>query len=244
MRGRARRQRMRRIAALPLLLWAALQAAPAAAEITSARYLDPTTRYAHGVFGDTEEWGALRMRLSDGRSLRVTLPDTHVFEDNSPRLIDVDGDGDAEVVVIETDIARGASLAIYDETGKIAATPHIGRTHRWLAPLGGADLDGDGFVELAYIDRPHLARVLRVWRFSDGALREVATLQGLTNHRLGDPEIGGGIRDCGQGAEIVTSDADWRRVMAVRLEQGRLNARELGRYEGPESFAQALSCAN
>ncbi|MYM54747.1 FG-GAP repeat domain-containing protein [Thalassovita mangrovi] len=235
---------MHRIAALPLLLWAALQAAPAAAEITSARYLDPTTRYAHGVFGDTEEWGALRMRLSDGRALRVTLPDTHVFEDNSPRLIDVDGDGDAEVVVIETDIARGASLAVYDETGKIAATPHIGRTHRWLAPLGGADLDGDGSVELAYIDRPHLARVLRVWRFRDGALREVATLKGLTNHRLGDAEIGGGFRDCGQGPEIVTADADWRRVMAVRLENGHLSARSIGRYEGPESFTQALNCAN
>ncbi|MBR9652847.1 FG-GAP repeat domain-containing protein [Thalassovita aquimarina] len=248
MRGRARRyparpwRHMARRAGLALGLCAAFLAGPVAAEIQSARFADPTTRYAHGVFGDPEEWGALRMRLSDGRKLIVRLPENRVFEDLSPRLIDVDGDGDAEVVVVETDIARGAALAIYDETGKVAQTPHIGRTHRWLAPLGGADLDGDGFVELAYIDRPHLARTLRVWRFRDGGLSEVAALKGLTNHLLGDPGIGGGIRDCGRGPEIVTADADWHRVMAVRLENGRLYGREIGRFEGPESFDRALNC--
>ncbi|WP_323785148.1 VCBS repeat-containing protein [Thalassovita sp.] len=229
-------------AALSLGLWAAVQVAPAAADIQSARYVDPTPRYAHGVFGDTLEWAGLQIRLSDGRRVRVTLPSDQVFEDQAPRLIDVDLDGDVEIVVVQTDIARGASLAIYDENGLIAATPPIGQTHRWLAPLGGADLDGDGRVELAYIDRPHLARTLRVWRFEAGALTDVASLTGLTNHRFGQARISGGIRDCGTGPEIITADADWRDVMAVRLTQGRLVARPLGRFDGPDSFARALDC--
>ncbi|CUH65652.1 hypothetical protein TG4357_01981 [Thalassovita gelatinovora] len=231
-----------RRAALSLGLWATLQAVPAAADIQSARFVDPTPRYAHGVFGDLLEWAGLQIRLADGRKLRITLPPDQVFEDQAPRLIDVDLDGDAEIVAVQTDIARGASLVIYDENGLITATPPIGQTHRWLAPLGGTDLDGDGRVELAYIDRPHLARTLRVWRFEAGRLTEVASLAGLTNHRFGQADISGGIRDCGSGPEIITADADWRDVMAVRLVKGRLVARAVGHFDGSGSFARALDC--
>ena len=179
----------------------------ATAEIVSATYAEPTQRYQHGVFGETEEWGALAFELSSGQRIILRLPETRVFEDIAPRLADVDGDGAPEMVVVETDIALGARLAIYDEAGFVAATPFIGQTHRWLAPIGAADLDGDGLVELAYIDRPHLARLLRVWRFEGGALVEVAQAEGLTNHRLGDPAISGGLRDCGEGPEMITADA-------------------------------------
>jgi hypothetical protein len=48
----------------------------------------------------------------------------------------------------------------------LASTPWIGQRFRWLAPVAAADLDGDGAMELAYVDRPHLARTLRVWRIA------------------------------------------------------------------------------
>lgn len=121
-----------RLAALLLAL-----AAPATAQdITSARLTDPTDRYDHGVLGDALEWGGLEMTLADGRRLQVTLPEDRVFEDVEARLGDFDGDGRPEVMVVETDISLGGSLAIYDATGKRAATRHIGQTHRWLAPAG------------------------------------------------------------------------------------------------------------
>jgi len=226
-----------------LALMLCLLASPAAAAITSARFIEPTARYQHGVFGDTEEWGALEMR-ADGKRIVVRLPASRVFEDNTPRLVDVDGDGSPEVVVIETDIARGAQLAIYDQTGKIAATPPIGHTHRWLAPVGAADLDGDGLIELAYVDRPHLARLLKVWRFRANSLEFVAALGGLTNHRFGDAHISGGIRACGGKPEMVTANADWSRLMATRLIGGKLVARDIGANTGPESFKRALACRN
>jgi hypothetical protein len=121
------------------------------------------------------------------------------------------------------------------------ATPYIGQRHRWLAPLGGADLDGDGFVELAYVDRPHLAKVLRVWRYREGAFREVAAAEGLTNHRIGWDHIPGGIRECGQGPEMITADRDWGRVMASRLTGGRIETRALGGYSA-EAMASAMAC--
>src|SRR5690606_28377321 len=119
------------------------------AEIRAASYAGPTTRYDHGVLGDAVEWGTLVLR-TDRVTRRIVLPPDRVFEDLTPRLADLDGDGAPEVITVETDLTLGARLAIYGESGLIAATPFIGRPHRWLAPLGAADLDGDGRVEIAY----------------------------------------------------------------------------------------------
>jgi hypothetical protein len=220
---------------------AVLATSACAETIRSADYSDPTDRYAHGVLGDAIEWGALR--IATDRGTRVfTLPQERVFEDIAPRLVDLDGDGGPEVVVVETLTTAGAQLAVYDATGKIAETPHIGRTNRWLAPIGAADLDGDGLIEIAYIDRPHLAKTLRVWRFEDGRLSPVADLPGLTNHRIGERDIGGGIRDCGQGPEMITANADWTEIMATILADGQLQTRAIGPHRDRSSFAAAFAC--
>ncbi len=209
--------------------------------ILSAEYADPTDRYAHGILGDAIEWGTLRIE-TDAGVRDFVLEQDRVFEDVAPRLYDLDGDGDLEVVVVETLNTAGAQLAVYDASGKIAATPHIGRTNRWLAPIGAADLDGDGVIEVAYIDRPHLAKTLRVWRFEAGALTPVVDLPGLTNHRIGERDIGGGIRDCGQGPEMITANADWTRVMATTLSDGQLSTQAIGPHRDRASFAAALAC--
>lgn len=255
-----------RLAALALVLAALAAAAPAAAcdypgpppgsgearaegrGIVWAGFSDATTRYDHGILGDAVEAGGLRaMAGSRGPcELAVILPKDRVFEDIAPRLADLDGDGRAEVIVVETDVNLGASLAVYGLRGgrlaKIAATPPIGRTHRWLAPIGAADLDGDGFMEIAYVDRPHLARVLMVWRYRNGALEKVAEIGGLTNHRIGDGTILGGIRDCGGAPEMITASADWSRLMATRFDGGRLVSRDIGANTGPGAVSDALAC--
>lgn len=222
-------------------------AAPALAEpvLTGAGYLEPTTRYGHAVLGDGVEWGALRLRLreADGgtRDVLLRLPETRVFEDLAPRLVDLGGQRAA--MVIETDAAHGARLALYTSEGVLAAGPFIGQPYRWLAPVGAADLDGDGQVEIAWVDRPHLARVLRVWRYVTGnpALQEVASRPGFTNHRIGWDHIAGGLRDCGQGPEMITADGDWQRIMASTLVAGRIETRALGPYD-EAAIEAALAC--
>ena len=213
----------------------------AQADVTAARYAEPTDRYTHGILGDAIEFSALIMTV-DGAEVLLRLPQTHVFEDVAPRLVDIDLDGASEVMVVETKITEGARIAIYDGAGQVvAATPYIGRTNRWYAPVGAADLDGDGFVEVAFVDRPHLAKTLRVWRYVDGDFAEVAAMAGLTNHRIGEPDIAGGIRTCAGAPEMIVATANWDRLIAVRLDDD-LQAADIGPHTGRDSFAVAMRC--
>ncbi|NRB18112.1 MAG: VCBS repeat-containing protein [Rhodobacteraceae bacterium] len=217
--------------------------------IVSAQFTEPTSRYDHAILGDDVEWGALLLTVEacsgcDGSQtykVIIRLPETHVFEDLEPRIIEGD-DGPTLVMVVESSLTQGARLSLYDERGLYAATPFIGRPHRWLAPIGSADLDGDGWPEVAYIDRPHLARTLRIWSLREGELVEVASQSGLTNHRIGEDFITSGIRDCGDGPEVVTVDSGWSRIVASTLQGGEVNSRDIGLFRGRPSMERALEC--
>ncbi|WP_246057712.1 FG-GAP repeat domain-containing protein [Arenibacterium halophilum] len=204
---------------------------------------DGWPRYGHDVLGDTPEWSTLRIARG-GKITDISHPG-HIFEDVIPRFDDITGDGQPEVWLVQSSYTEGARVVVYDPNAPgapIAATPYIGQANRWLAPVGVADLNGDGSPELAYVDRPHLRRTLRIWQFRKGALHEIATLDGVTNHRIGDPEIGGGIRPCTGTPEMIVASADWRRVLAIRLVGNRLMQKDIGPYIGRESLAAALMC--
>ncbi len=219
--------------------------------VVLARYFGATDAYAHGAMGDPLEAEGLLVRYDDGERVvcdTFLAGANRVFEDWGPRLADVDGDGVNEVIAVAAHARFGARLEVYGYPGLgqdfqlLAETPYIGTGYRWLAPVAAADLDGDGAVEIAYIDRPHLAKTLRVWRYTPQGLEPVADLPGLTNHRFGWEFIAGGLRTCDGGPELIVASANWRYVMAVRLEGNTLSAREIAPYRDPESIHTALTC--
>ena len=230
-----------RCALLTLCLWPAVAVSDV---IARAEYAGPTDRYAHGVLGDAIEHETLVLTLENGEVRQFTLPRSSVFEDTAPRLADLDRDGAPEVIVVESDASLGARLSIYTEQGFLTATPYIGTRFRWLAPLGAADLDGDGHIEIAFVDRPHLVKTLRIWRFEDGTLTQIATRPGLTNHRIGERDIAGGIRECGQGPEMILADAGWSSLLALRMEGSDITASVLSDDTSRASFARAMDCAD
>jgi len=227
--------------AVILALVATLIAGPVAAKIVQAEYREPTDRYDHGVLGDSLEWSVLRLTESDGDHVVIRLPKNRVFEDLNPRIIH-DATGASYAMVVETDLVLGARLALYDGRGLVDATPFLGQKYRWLAPVGAADLDGDGVVEIAYVEKPHLTKILKVWRLKARKLTFVASLGGLSNHRIGEDFISGGIRNCGQGPEIITANSSWSRIMATRLRDGKLRSRVVGVYRDPTSFEPIMAC--
>ena len=184
--------------------------------------------YDHSVLGDTPEWTALtitygaKARLALGESqvsAEIPAGAGHIFEDVIPRLSDLDADGQAEIIVVQSAFQSGARLlayAITPEPRLLAATPYIGQRHRWLAPAGIADFNGDGRVEIAFVDRPHLRRELVFVQLEGSQLVETLRLRGLTNHRIGEDFISGGVRNCGMGPELILASKDWTRLMQVR----------------------------
>lgn len=233
---------------------------PGAEEVTAegegvvwAYYSNATDIYRHGVLGDAWEAAALRVLIAGKPTVGpcedvARLEDEAVFEDTNPRIADVTGDGLNDVVVVESALDRGAQLAVYGMAdgafAKLAATPHIGRPNRWLAPAGIADFDGDGVLDVAYVETPHIGGTLRIWSFAGTQARELGAARGFSNHRIGEDFITGGVRDCGNGPELVLPDDGWERTRLVWLDDGVIEGAILADDTEPETIAAALSCGD
>jgi hypothetical protein len=198
----------------------------ASGNIRAAWYSAPTTRYDHGVLGDAVEGGGLTARTADGKTIELLLPETEVFEDITPRLADLDGDGNAEVVAILSSLQKGGSLAVYSlRGGKLtlaAKTPFIGQTHRWLNIAGIADYDGGG-LQIALVNTPHIGGELQFWRYSGGMLTRIAALQGFSNHFIGSRSQGlSATLDANRDGrlDLVVPSADRRALRVVTLKGG------------------------
>lgn len=213
----------------------------------SAWYDDATKRYAHGVLGDAIEPSTLMVRDDKGCTHSIILDQEHVFEDLAPRLADIDQDSDPEIITVRSHQNYGAQIAVYKLTegtlNLLTTTPYIGTSNRWLAPVGIADFNSDGDMDIAFVDRPHLAKTLRVWSYTNGKLQQVANKAGYSNHRIGEAFISGGIKSCDGKTTMITADAYWTRILETTLEGEQLFSRDIGEFNGTDSFNQALQCS-
>ncbi len=223
----------------------------------SAELSHPVPGHPHDVLGGIPAFGVLSVNALGCGICRngfegdeVALPPGLVFEDVAPRLWDVTGDRLPEVVVVEATAEQGARLAVWGYGGidsdhrglhRLAETAFIGQGQRWLAPAAAADFDGDGQIEIAYVDRPHLSRELVFLRLEGGRLTEIARLSGLTDHRIGDRHISAALRACGGPPEVLLADAGWSRLMAVGWRNGRPEARDLGPFSA-RALVRAADC--
>ncbi|MEK9725020.1 MAG: VCBS repeat-containing protein, partial [Rhodospirillaceae bacterium] len=159
-----------------------------------ARLIAPTDRYGHGVLGDAIEAGGVAAELAGGTTARLFLADDSVFEDLRPRLVDMDGDGRDQIVVVRSYLNAGAALAVIGERGgKLAvaamAEP-IGLQNRWLNPIGAADFDGDRRLEAAVVITPHIGGTLRLYEWRGTRLVPDGEAFGFSNHTIGSRELG------------------------------------------------------
>lgn len=193
----------------------------------------PNERYDHGILGDKIEAGGLAVKTPKGLRLEYILKPNQVFEDRMARLVDLDGDGTLEIVVIQTGLDKGASVAVFgvdgDEIVRRAQTPYIGLSHRWLNIAAAADFDGDGKVELAWVKTPHIGGVLKVARLEGKGdkrqLKVLSELAGFSNHVIGSRDLlqsvtfdwdGDGLPD------IILPGADRKTLKVVSMTGGKL----------------------
>ncbi len=211
-----------------------------ARNIRRARLVAPTRRYPHGALGDDVEAGGVRAILSSGVSVEFRLDAASVFEDLTPCLVDLDADGKDEIAVVLSYLGRGSALTVLsaDEIGMtlFAESPPIGATNRWLNPIGSGDFDGDGEIKIAAVVTPHIGGVLTVYKYSRGALRQIYSRFGYSNHAMGSRELGlSTVTDAdGDGiVDIVLPDASRRNVKAVTVKGGRFGELAIARHTTP-----------
>jgi len=197
--------------------------------IMSAWYSQPTRRYNHGVLGDSIEGGGLNVKDDKGNLYTYKLPEDSVFEDITPRLADLDGDGRAEVITIKSFLDTGGSLAIFGlRSGKLeplASTSPIGTSNRWLNIAGTSDFNGDGLIDIATVVTPHIGGTLEIWSYKNGKLVLTASKYGFSNHFIGSRNLDlSAIGDVtGDGRpDIAIPDAARRQLRIMTLSGDRL----------------------
>lgn len=155
-----------------------------------AWYEKPTRRYDHGVLGDAIEAGSLVVFDSVGRKYEFVLPEAFVFEDITPRIADLDGDGKNEVVTIRTKLNAGAAVAVYELKGdklveKVSTAP-LGSPHRWLSIAGIGNFLGKGRREIAVVKTPHIGGLLEILALQANKLVSLYPPQsGYSTHFIG-----------------------------------------------------------
>lgn len=197
--------------------------------IQRAWYAEPTERYAHGALGDVVEGGALIAEDVYGQRFTASLGPTEVFEDLTPRIVDIDGDGNNEIVTIRTSLRSGAQIAVYGISGsrliERAATTPIGRANRWLNIAGIADFTGDGQLNIAIVKTPHIGGILEILAWSRNELKLVDSADGFSNHVFGSRDQGlsavGKVND-DRIPDLVLPDAQRRSLRAVTAAGGRI----------------------
>ena len=157
-------------------------------DVRAAWYTSPTDRYRHAILGDALEAGALTVQLASGVQTTFTLPDSLVFEDRTPRLADLDGDGRTEIVTIRSSTRSGGSVAVYGVRGEtlveLGATPFIGRSNRWLNVAGIADFLGRGDLQVVFVETPHIGGTLKLATFDGRSMQVIARQNGFSNHEI------------------------------------------------------------
>ncbi len=214
--------------------------------IAAAWFSEPSTRYRHMPFGGDQHPTAITVSTKDQRLLKLQLPKDSVFEDRTPRLIDLDGDGQEEIVVVRAYERAGAALAVIAIRGNelriIAETPPIGTPFRWLNPAGFADFDGDGRIDLALVATPHLQGELQIWTLRGETLEQIASTGDVSNHVFGSmhQKLAVTADFNGDGrADIAIPSKDRFTLRFLTLKNGEID--DLGEARLPAAAAEDFS---
>lgn len=190
----------------------------------------PTLRYPHRALGSPVHAASVHAQVKTAAGnwvlVQRVLPLNRVYEDRVPRIMDLDGDGSEEIVLIEADLLRGASLVVLGiEHGprgpqlmERARGPFVGTSFRWLNPVGIADFDGDGRLDLASVVTPHIGGVLQLLHYRPPLLVPFAQALDVSNHRMGalEQDLAVVLQRPGQRPTIVLPDMSRRSLHALR----------------------------
>jgi len=194
-----------------------------------AQYTNPTEKYQHGVLGDQLEAAQLVVNI-EGSFYTKTLEEDYVFEDISPRLYDVDRDGEIEFICIRTHLEKGAGIVIYKEINGslelMSYVKEIGQSNKWLNPVAIQNLDDDINIEIAWVQTPHIGGVLKLAEFTNASepyrMFVQDSIQFFKNHAIGETNLCMSLVTMNQsGKSIFIPNQSGEAVSEIAMIQGK-----------------------
>lgn len=190
----------------------------------------PTLRYPHRALGSPVHAASVhalvKARSGAWQAVELRLPLKRVYEDRVPRIVDIDQDGSEEIVLVEADVLRGASLVVLgvDHTASGPAlvertrSAFVGTPFRWLNPVGVADFDNDGRLDLAIVVTPHIGGELQLLTYGSPLMAPFARALDVSNHRMGaiEQDLAVVVQAAGRRPAIVLPDMTLRALHALR----------------------------
>jgi hypothetical protein len=190
-------------------------------------YSEPTDKYPHGALGDRTEWASLSVisLTSENREMRqLSLPKNEVFEGLYPLLVDLDNDGEDEVVTTVSEPDGGARLVVWSHTDEgieiIAESDPVGTGFRWLHQIAVAPFGPNGEIEIAVVETPHVGGIAKFYRLVGNRLELVASEGGgymshVNGSRNLDQAVAGDFDGDGS-VELLVPSRDQETLIALR----------------------------
>jgi hypothetical protein len=186
---------------------------------------DPTESYSHGVLGDKlEATGVTLVQTFPEASIlnTIAIPAPDVIEGLYPIWVDMNNDGEFEIILTLSNAQDGARLVAFHEDGSITAEgPAIGTGYRWRHQLMTAPFGDAGSTLLAVIRTPHIGGVVEFYRLNGDKLEIVAEIPGLSTHSIGSRNLftaqAGDFDNDGQ-VELLAPDQSHTRLGIVGMD--------------------------
>ena len=152
---------------------------------------EPTSEYGHGILGDELEAKKINIISIEKELNTFSIPEGQVIESLTPIWVDMDQDGNREIILTLSDEKVGARLTMFSESGEIEAQSlAIGTGYRWRHQIAVAPFGPNGEMELVDVLTPHLGGVVEFFQLEEGGnLTRVAQVPGYSSHVIGSRNL-------------------------------------------------------
>ncbi|GAB4432066.1 MAG: hypothetical protein Kow002_20170 [Anaerolineales bacterium] len=196
---------------------------------------NPTERYRHDVLGDSIEASAVTLietRPTPRITKVISVPKSDVIEGIAPLWVDLNNNGQREIIVTLSNAQSGARIAAYHEDGTLLAEgPAIGTGNRWRHQLIAAPFGENGETLLAVVRTPHIGGVVEFYRLNGDKLEIVETINGISTHSIGSRNLftaqAGDFNNDGQ-VDLLAPDQSHTRLGIVSMGGEKIAWLDLG----------------
>lgn len=186
-------------------------------------FSEPTDMYRHEVLGDVFEAKSITLMETAPEPRIVSTiqaAEEAVFEGIAPIWTDLNGDGQREILVTESNVFEGSRLVLFSEAGeRLAEGPPVGQGYAWRHQVAVARFGPNGETEIAAVLTPHLGGIIEYYSWQGNTLEIVAQVPGYSSHVISsrnlDMSVAGDF-DNDNRIELLIPTWDRKQLVGIR----------------------------